>query len=131
MAYLFIAILTEVARVRTYFLMGQTGGAAITITDCFVKLLLSVLEGQKKVLNIYLDEKGPEDLAGPISHSFLLWLNSLFITGYRRAFTTKDLSMISSPLYTDSIHHRFRSVAEGHIGKLYPSLHHNDGFLTR
>ncbi|KAK2026621.1 hypothetical protein LX32DRAFT_729954 [Colletotrichum zoysiae] len=100
MAYLFIAILTEIARARTYFLMGQTAGAAITTTDCIVKVLLAVLEGQKEVLNTYSDIKGPEDLAGPISQSFFLWLNSLFLTGYRRAFTARDLSMISSPLYT-------------------------------
>ncbi|KAK1570181.1 canalicular multispecific organic anion transporter 1 [Colletotrichum navitas] len=117
MAYLFTAILTEVARARTYFLMGQTVGAAITTTDCLVKVLLAVLEGKKKVLDRYSDSKGPEDLAGPISQSFLLWLNSLFLTGYRRAFTARDMGMISSPLYTHSILYRFRSVAKGHIAR--------------
>ncbi|KDN63555.1 putative canalicular multispecific organic anion transporter 1 [Colletotrichum sublineola] len=117
MGYLFIAILTEIARARTYFLMGQTAGAAITATDCLVKVLLAVLEGQKKVLKMDSDSKGPEDLAGPISQSFFLWLNNLFLTGYRRTFTARDLGMISSPLYTHSILHRFRSVAEGHIAR--------------
>ncbi|KAK2009232.1 hypothetical protein LZ32DRAFT_538317, partial [Colletotrichum eremochloae] len=80
MAYLFIVVLTKAARARTYFLMGQTVSAAITITNCLVKTVLAVLEGQKKVLNMHSDSKGPEDLAGPISQSFFLWLNSLFFT---------------------------------------------------
>ncbi|KAK2037259.1 canalicular multispecific organic anion transporter 1 [Colletotrichum somersetense] len=116
MAYLFIAILTEIARARTYFLMGQIAAAAITTTDCLVKVLLAVLEGQKKVLDMYSDSKGPEDLAGPISQSFFLWLNSLFLTGYRRTFAARDLGMISSPLYTHSIFHRFESVAKARSG---------------
>ncbi|EQB48595.1 ABC transporter [Colletotrichum gloeosporioides Cg-14] len=69
----------------------------------------------KKALRVDFDIKAPEDLAGPISQTFFLWLNSLFLTGYKRAFTTTDLGMISSPLYAKSILAKFSNIANGHI----------------
>ncbi|KAF4430087.1 ABC transporter ecdL [Colletotrichum fructicola] len=39
----------------------------------------------------------------------------LFLTGYKRAFTTTDLGMISSPLYAKSILAKFSNIANGHI----------------
>lgn len=90
--------------------MDQTVDAAITTSAGFMKLLLFALEGQKKVLNTEPDSKALEDQAGPISQTFFLWLNSLFLTGYKRAFITTDLGMISSPFYTKRIFPRFSRI---------------------
>lgn len=118
-AYLFVVILTEATRARTYYLEDQNVIAAITTLNCAIKLTLLILECQKKALSVDFDSKAPEDLAGPISQTFFLWLNSLFLTGYKRAFTTTDLGMISSPLYAKSILAKFSNIANGHIGKAF------------
>lgn len=117
MAYLFVVILTEATRARTYFLMGRTVDAAIVASDCITKVLLFSLEGRKKFLMPQADSKGPEDRAGPISQALFLWLNQLFFAGYKRAFIDADLERISSPLYTKSIFSRFKQLAKGDIGK--------------
>lgn len=117
MAYLFIVILTEATRARTYFLMGRTVDAAIVTSGCVTKVLLFALEGRKKLLISQADSKGPEDLAGPISQALFLWLNHLFLAGYKRGFVGADLERISSPLYTKSIFPRFKRLAMGDIGK--------------
>ncbi|KAJ4417724.1 hypothetical protein N0V82_005998 [Gnomoniopsis sp. IMI 355080] len=115
MAYLFIVVLTEATRARTYFSMGRTVDAAIVASDCVTKVLLFVLEGRKKSLMPQAGSKGSEDLAGPISQALFLWLNRLFLAGYKGAFIGADLERISSPLYTKSIFPRFKRLARGGI----------------
>ena len=96
--------------------MGWTVDAAIVTSDCITKALLFVLEGRKRSLIPQADRKGPEDLAGPVSRAFFLWLNHLFVAGYKRAFIGADLERISSPLYTKSISPMFGRLAKGDIG---------------
>lgn len=118
MGYLFVVAMTEATSARTYFLMGRTVEASIITSDCVAKVLLIFLEGRKKLLIPEAHSKAPEDLAGPISQAFFLWLNNLFLAGYQRAFVSADLGRISSPLYTKSIVPRFEHLVKGDIGKL-------------
>ncbi|KAH9430121.1 hypothetical protein MCOR02_009841 [Pyricularia oryzae] len=116
-AYLFIFVLTEATRARTYYLKKQTVAASITAANCCVKFVLLILEEQKKTLRSGSDgsrkKAASEDLAGPTNQTFFLWLNRLFLTGYRRAFTTTDLELISSPLYVKSIRAQFHGMTNG------------------
>ncbi|KAI6361085.1 hypothetical protein MCOR25_006549 [Pyricularia grisea] len=116
-AYLFIFTLTEATRARTYYLNNQTVAASITASNCCIKLVLLILEEQKKSIRYGSDSctTASEDLAGPTSQTLFLWLNSLFLTGYRRAFTPADLGMISSPLYVKNIRSQFNKMTHGHI----------------
>lgn len=91
--------------------------ASITAANCCVKFVLLILEEQKKTLRSGSDgsrkKAASEDLAGPTNQTFFLWLNRLFLTGYRRAFTTTDLELISSPLYVKSIRAQFHGMTNG------------------
>lgn len=119
MAYLFIAILFGATRARSYYLMSNMTDAAIITAQCVAALSLFALESSKKTLEADPRSKAPEDLAGPISSTFFLWLNRLISVGYKRSFTAEDLGIIGIPLYTASVGPRFARIVNGNICRFF------------
>lgn len=124
LAYLFVTVLFEVAKSRTYWLMPDQPTAGMATANCVVTALLFSLEAMNKT-SLLLDdsvEMSSEELSGPISKSFFLWLNGLFHTGYKRSLASADLTPIDGLLYSESISDRFKPLISNNQGKSIHAL---------
>ncbi|KAI0142611.1 ABC transporter type 1, transmembrane domain-containing protein [Hypoxylon sp. NC0597] len=96
-AYLLVTILTDVAQTRTLWL-ASTNYDEFTFSRLFttavsIKALMLVLESQHKSRWVRWDAKehSPEETSGLFGLGAFLWLNRLFLTGYKKVLTLDDL----------------------------------------
>ncbi|KAI1780252.1 P-loop containing nucleoside triphosphate hydrolase protein [Hypoxylon cercidicola] len=96
-AYVFLTILFDVAQTRTLWLASDNFEEVIFsrlfTAALAVKALILVLESRHKSRWIRWDAKdhSPEETAGLLGLGAFLWLNRLFLTGYRKVLTIDDL----------------------------------------
>lgn len=108
-AYIFLTVLFDIASIRTLWLASdnfdEVTFSRLSTAALSVKVLVLVLESQHKTRWIRWDAKdhSPEETTGVFGLGAFLWLNQLFLTGYRKVLTIDDLfpldqSMASKPL---------------------------------
>lgn len=112
-SYLFLTLLLDAAQARTFFLSSgdkpeltysSIFGAAIAF-----KVGILLLEAQRKSKWVNWDEKehSPEESSGIFSLGVFFWLNKIFLDGYNKVLTIKDLYPLDSSLSAESLHEKF------------------------
>ncbi|KAK4246736.1 canalicular multispecific organic anion transporter 1 [Corynascus novoguineensis] len=127
-AYLFVTILLDIAQTRTLWLASTNSDelAFSRIFTCGVafKALIIILESHSKSrwIRWNVKEHSPEETTGLYGLGAYVWLNRLFLTGYRKVLRIDDLfpldrGMTSETLHTKLSHHidvsRFRGKNHG------------------
>lgn len=111
-AYLSLSILLDAAQIRTLWLASASGDEKVftkLFTTAFsIKLLIALLEAQQKTKWIRWDgkEHSPEETSGLFDLGAFIWLNRLFLTGYKKTLTLDDLfpldqNVASEPLQAE------------------------------
>ncbi|KAL2191494.1 hypothetical protein L209DRAFT_673580 [Thermothelomyces heterothallicus CBS 203.75] len=127
-AYLFVTILLDIAQARTLWLASTNSDEfaySRVFTSCVAfKALIIILESHSKSRWIRWDvkEHSPEETTGLYGLGAYVWLNKLFLAGYRKILRIDDLfpldkAMTSETLHTKLSHHidisRFRGKRHG------------------
>lgn len=115
-SYLFLTILLDAVQIRTIWLASTTHDEAVItqlITAALVlKAVISFLESQHKTRWLQLHEKSqsPEETTGVYGLGAYLWLNSLFLAGWRKVITMNDLYPLDSSMSARALEERLGSM---------------------
>lgn len=99
--YFFSTVLLDLARLRTqWLLVANTPIASITTAIFAVKIVTLVVESVPKYQHSTVAMKKPPPLetCGIFGRALLLWLNPLFMLGYRKNLEIDDLFPLESDL---------------------------------
>ncbi|CAK7197974.1 hypothetical protein SEUCBS139899_000628 [Sporothrix eucalyptigena] len=110
--FFFFAILCDMPRVRTQWLVPNNSTVAPIFTAAFgVKFVLLFIESTHKYSHSNLaDQKvSPEEIQGVFGRTFFTWLNPLFFEGYKRNLSMKDLYAIDDDLRGETLYKRLHS----------------------
>lgn len=112
-SYLFLTLLLDATQARTFFLLSDDK-PELTYSSLFVvaiafKVGILLLEAQRKSRWVNWDAKkhSPEETSGIFSLGVFFWLNSIFLDGYKKVLTIKDLYPLDSSLSAESLHENF------------------------
>ncbi|KAI7783325.1 hypothetical protein LA080_012080 [Diaporthe eres] len=112
-SYLFLTLLLDAAQARTLFLSSDQK-PEVTYSSIFcaaiaLKAGILLLEAQRKSRWVRWDgkEHSPEETSGIFSLGIFSWLNKLFLEGYRKILTIKDLYPLDSTLNGKTLHDEF------------------------
>ena len=92
--YLFLFIITDVARTRTLWMIGTYRLIPSLHTVCMALRVFQLVfeSGEKRILLIERYANTPkEDTRTILSNTVFWWLNSLFLTGYKKNLCLDDL----------------------------------------
>ena len=113
--WLFITLLFDIAQTRTLWLQGyQPAIAAVATASVVVKTILVVVEAIEKRNILRAKWKGapPWELAGFYNKSFFLWLNPLFLKGYRSTLEVEELYTLDKHLTSEYLYPRVKTAWE-------------------
>ncbi|KAI0843264.1 P-loop containing nucleoside triphosphate hydrolase protein [Hypoxylon sp. FL0890] len=126
-AYLLVTILFDVAQTRTLWL-ASTNHDELTFSRLFttavsIKALLLIIESQHKSKWVRWDAKqhSPEETSGLFDLGAFLWLNRLFLMGYKKVLTLDDLY----PLDQNMASERLQVNLAKHIEAIHRPGQHN------
>ncbi|KAK3381207.1 putative ABC multidrug transporter [Podospora didyma] len=112
-SYLFLTLLLDAAQARTLFL-SSGDRPELTYSSIFsaaiaLKVGILLLEAQRKSKWVSWDEKehSPEETSSIFSLGVFFWLNKMFMDGYRKVLTMKDLFPLDSALDSELLHDEF------------------------
>jgi hypothetical protein len=112
-SYLFLTLLLDAAQARTLFLSAGDK-PELTYNSIFsaamaLKVVILLLEAQRKSKWVSWDDKehSPEETSGIFSLGVFFWLNRLFLVGYNKILTIKDLYPLDSSLNGKALHDEF------------------------
>lgn len=112
-SYLFLTLLLDAAQARTLFL-SSADKPELTYSSIFcaaiaLKVGILLLEAKRKSRWVSWDEKehSPEETSGIFSLGVFFWLNKLFLEGYKKVLTIKDLYPLDSSLDGKLLHEKF------------------------
>ncbi|KAI1340793.1 ATPase-like protein [Xylariaceae sp. FL0016] len=114
-AYLAVTTLFDVARTRTFYLAAVGRGefvfTCIFATSTAIKAVLLLLEAFHKTrwLSVEDEKRSPEERAGLFGLGAFIWLNTLFMTGYRNILKLDDLYPLDQSMATDALSRRLES----------------------
>lgn len=92
--YLFFTLLLDIPQARTLFLLSDVNSiAALYVVAMAAMVLVWWLESRKKTADLKEPYKGypPEAISGVWNRTLFLWLNSLFLKGFKRLLSLDDL----------------------------------------
>ncbi|KAH8883232.1 putative ABC multidrug transporter [Thozetella sp. PMI_491] len=112
-SYLFLTLLLDAAQARTLFLSSDDK-PELTYSSIFsaaiaLKIGILLLESQRKSAWVGWDEKehSPEETSSIFSLGVFFWLNKMFLEGYKKVLTIKDLYPLDSTLDNKLLHDEF------------------------
>ncbi|KAI0166753.1 putative ABC multidrug transporter [Hypoxylon sp. FL1284] len=112
-SYLFLTLLLDAAQARTLFL-SSADKPELTYSSIFcaaiaLKVGILLLEAKRKSRWVSWDEKehSPEETSGIFSLGVFFWLNRLFLDGYAKILTIKDLYPLDRSLDGKPLHEAF------------------------
>jgi ATP-binding cassette, subfamily C (CFTR/MRP), member 1 len=125
--YLFLTILLGVAQTRTLWLARATVFEAsycrLFTTAVVAKSVLLVLESQDKTKWVQWDAKkhSPEETSGLFGLGAYIWLNRMFLAGYKKILVIDDLFQLNQSMLTEPLQARFKHYIEnlGSSGKRF------------
>ena len=112
-SYLFLTLLLDAAQVRTLFLsssdQSEFGYSSIFSAVLALKIGILFLEAKQKSRWVNWDgnEHSPEETSGIFSLAIFSWLNKMFLEGYKKVLTMKDLFPLDGSLDGKSLHEKF------------------------
>ncbi|KAG6184716.1 hypothetical protein E4U36_001748 [Claviceps purpurea] len=111
-AYMFLMILFDGVKIRTHHSIGNKNLLIILSVDLALRVLqfLAECKNKRKSLLGSCSEKGPEQVAGPISRTFFYWLHNLMLRGYKSHLSMEDMGEIDDCLFSTSITKRLSSI---------------------
>ena len=122
-AYLLVTILFDITQIRTLWL-ASTDFNDITFSRLFTttviaKAALLLLESQHKSKWIQLDikEHSPEEFSGMFGLGAFVWLNQIFLAGYRKVLTLDDLFPLDQSMATEGLQLRLLEYMRGSSSK--------------
>ena len=92
--YLIFTLLLDIPQARTLFLRSDVNSiAALYVVAMAAMVLVWWLESRKKTADLKELYKGypPEAISGVWNRTLFLWLNSLFLKGFKRLLSLDDL----------------------------------------
>ncbi|KAK1590443.1 ABC transporter [Colletotrichum navitas] len=108
--YMFFQILFDVAQARTSWLMARTSLSTQLFARLFtaslaVKIVILIVEAQRKArwIRWTAEEHSPEETSGLFSLSVYFWLNRLFLHGYKKVLTIKDLYALDRGMIAETM----------------------------
>ena len=112
-SYLFLTLLLDAAQARTLFL-SSGDKPELTYSSIFsaaiaLKVGILLLEAQRKSRWVSWNEKehSPEETSGIFSLGVFFWLNRIFLEGYHKVLTIKDLYPLDASLEGKSLQEEF------------------------
>lgn len=103
--YLGISILLDLARVRTLFFLPESQTvAAVFLASFCVKILVFTLEVTEK-RHLLLPEwqnESPEATSGVINRALFIWVNDVFIRGFKTLLTVNTLTPLDAEILSAS-----------------------------
>jgi ATP-binding cassette subfamily C (CFTR/MRP) protein 1 len=114
--YLLITLVLDAVQARTLFLLQDAAAIASVYTAAIsIKLLLLILEAQSKasILRPSYRSLSPEETAGILNRLFLWWINSVFVTGYRKLLTGDDLPRLDAELSSEHMRKELQRAWDG------------------
>lgn len=112
--YLLLGVCTDVIKCRSFFKRpGLEAAGALVATSLALRLLLVMLEEIPKT-NRLVDVKqreavGTEATSGYLTRTFFVFLNPLFLKGYRSALSAQDLSRLGPDFSSNSVHRQLET----------------------
>lgn len=111
--YFFLALVIDAIKCRSYFIRyGLVANGVLAAAACALRfIILALQELPKRSLLLDAELKkivGDEAGSGFWSRSFLLYLNPLFLTGYRSILEMQHLSNLGPELSSSLLHARLR-----------------------
>jgi hypothetical protein len=103
--YLGTSILLDLPRVRTLFFISERQIVAqLFLANFFIKILLFALEisEKRRLLSRTYQAASPEATSGVINRALFLWLNNLFLKGFRTLLTIDTLTPLDAELLDES-----------------------------
>ncbi|PMD39274.1 P-loop containing nucleoside triphosphate hydrolase protein [Hyaloscypha variabilis F] len=111
-AYLFLAILFDIAQARTLWL-ASTSSYEVTYcrlftTSVVARAVILFLESQHKSKWIQWDanKHSPEETSGVFGLGAYVWLNGMFLAGYKKVLVIDDLFHLDQNMLTESLEER-------------------------
>ncbi|KAE9372462.1 ATPase-like protein [Stipitochalara longipes BDJ] len=117
-AYLFLTILFDVTQTRTFWLASvssyEVTYCRLFTTAVVAKAVLLFLESQHKTQWIQWDSKkhSPEETSGIFGLGAYVWLNSMFLAGYKRVLVIDDLFHLDQSMLTETLQERLTHHAK-------------------
>ncbi|KAI1662286.1 putative ABC multidrug transporter [Daldinia decipiens] len=111
--YLFWTLLFDITQVRTFWLASQTGSelvfSAIFTAMLVTKIAMILLEAQRKTKWVTWNAKehSPEETSSIFHLGVYSWLNWLFLEGYRKVLSIKDLYPLDQNMAADRLSKAF------------------------
>lgn len=108
-AYMSISIVLQVAQTRTFWLASSTHNETVFCrlftVGVSVKVFVLILESQHKLKWIRWDIKqhSPEETTGLFDLGAFLWLNNLFLTGYKKLLVLDDLYPLDQNMCSEDL----------------------------
>lgn len=99
--YLCTSILLDATRVRTLFFIPENEIVArLFLAGFTVKILIFILEVSEKrrLLRFRWQNASPEETSGAINRALFIWLNHIFLQGFRTLLTVEALTPLDSDL---------------------------------
>ncbi|KAH8655419.1 P-loop containing nucleoside triphosphate hydrolase protein [Xylariales sp. PMI_506] len=112
-SYLFLTLILDAAQARTLFLSSDNKPeftySSIFCAAIALKVAILLLEAQQKSRWIEWNgkEHSPEETSGIFSLGAFLWLNKIFMIGYKKVLTIEDLYPLDSTFDARSLHDKF------------------------
>ncbi|KAF4629796.1 hypothetical protein G7Y89_g8347 [Cudoniella acicularis] len=107
--YLSLTLLLDIAQTRTLWLASirfdETIFSRLFTAAVVVKLILILLESHRKSRWIQWDIKdhSPEEMSGVFGLGAFVWLNRLFLIGYKKILTIDDLFPLDQSMATEAL----------------------------
>lgn len=117
--YLLVTLLFDAAQTRTLWLNTTTGNDSaitrLTTAAMVMKAVILLLESQRKTKWAVFDpdKRSPEELAGIFGLGTYMWLNTLFLSGYRQVLGMEDLYPLDSRMKSGQLEEHLASIMTG------------------
>jgi ATP-binding cassette subfamily C (CFTR/MRP) protein 1 len=112
--YLLVSLLLNIPQARTLFLRhnGPTAIAAIFVATIGAMLIVWILEARNKTTDLKepYKEYPPEATHGVWNRTFFLWLNPLFVKGFKKLLSLDDLWQTLPDLSSEKLRDEMQAV---------------------
>ncbi|KAF4338148.1 ABC transporter [Fusarium beomiforme] len=121
-AYFSLALLFDITQTRSLWLAAkdktEANFAGVFTAATALRAVLLVVESIQKSRWIQSDDgHGPEDASGLFSLASLLWVNPLFIRGYKKLLTDHDLLRLGPTMSTGDLGRKLISQIEANTAR--------------
>ncbi|CEJ89530.1 hypothetical protein VHEMI05371 [[Torrubiella] hemipterigena] len=111
--YLFIAILLDIVKARSYYRRpGLSSLGIVTIISAVSKMVLLVLEEMSKKSLLKSEklqsELGPECAGGLFNRTLFIWLNRTLFAGFKAIIDVDDLPDLAPKFGSQALHRKFQ-----------------------